>query len=103
MRGVTRNINNIDIKNYPNQNASKGFRPKTRQELLALDLADGLNDRKGLPVYLSYARKYPESLLRKILGEVKEIPPGKIRKSRPALFDYLIKQYAKKTTKNHRD
>ncbi|MFQ6031846.1 MAG: helix-turn-helix domain-containing protein [Candidatus Zixiibacteriota bacterium] len=101
----TRNNNNIDIegKSFSNRKTFRGFRPKTRQELLALDLADALNDHKGLALYLSYARKYPESLLRKVLGEVKEIPVEKIKKSRAALFNYLIKQYAKKASNNHRD
>ena len=78
------------------------FRPGTRLELLALDLATALNDRKSLPVYLSYARKYPESFLRRILGEVKEIPAGKIKKSRAALFGYLVKKYAQESNQNHR-
>ena len=101
----TRNINNIDIesKNLSNRNALKGFRPKTRQELLALDLADALNDHNGLALYLSYARRFPEPLLRKVLGEVKEIPLEKIKKSRAALFNHLVQQYAKEAFKNHRD
>jgi len=101
----TRNINNIDIesKNLSNRNALRGFRPKSRQELLALDLASALNDTGSVRLYLSYARKYPESLLRRVLGEVKEIPSEKIKKSRAALFNYLIKQYAKKATKNPGD
>ncbi len=101
----TRNINNIDMddKNLSNRNAHRGFKPRTRQELLALDLADALNDHKGLALYLSYARKYPEHLLRRTLGEVKEIPEERIRKSRAALFNHLVQQHAKKATKNHRD
>jgi len=75
-------------------NALDDFNPKTKQELLALDLAEALDDRKSLPVYLSYARKYPEHLLRRILGNVKEIPISKIRKSRAALFNFLIKKHA---------
>ncbi len=101
----TRNNNNIDMdgKDSPNRKVFRGFKPKTRQELLALDLADALNDHKGLALYRSYARKYPESLLRRVLGEVKEIPSDKIRKSRAALFNHLVQQYAKKAAKNHRD
>ena len=99
----TRNNNNIDIKNLSNRNIIKGFKPETREELLALDLADALNDHRGIRLYLSYARKYPSSLLWRVLGEVKEVPDGKIRKSRAALFNHLIQQYAKKNTKNHRD
>ncbi|MBM4305163.1 MAG: helix-turn-helix domain-containing protein [Deltaproteobacteria bacterium] len=85
---ITR-IKNIDISNF------KKFKPKTREELLAFDLARSLKDLKGFPLYLSYAKRYPESLLRKILGEVREIPDHKIKKSRGALFNHLIQKYAK--------
>jgi hypothetical protein len=75
-----------------------GFRPQDRVGQLALDLAQGLNDAKGLPLYVFYARKYPESFLRMTLGAVKEIPREKIKKSRAALFNYLVQQYAKERT-----
>lgn len=102
---LTRIINNIDNKKFlkSNFNSFKRFKPKTRQELLALDLAEALNDRNGLPFYLSLSKKYPEALLRKVLGEVKEIPDRKIRKSRGALFNHLIQKYVQKTCNNHRD
>jgi DNA-binding MarR family transcriptional regulator len=98
------NNNNNDDKNFSflNFKAFKGFIPKTREELLALDIARELNDLKALSLYLSYARKYPESLLRRVLGEVKEIPIRRIKKGRAALFNYLIKKYAQKASKNHR-
>jgi len=96
----TRNINNIDMKDISNtkRNNPKTFQPRTREELLALDLAEALNDRKSLPLYLSYAKRYPEQLLRRALGEVKEVPPEKIKKSPGALFSYLIKKYAQRNT-----
>lgn len=84
-------------------NASKEFQPRTREELLALDLAEGLDDRKSLPLYLSYARRYPEHLLRRTLGEVREIPSEKIKKSRGALFNHIIRKYGKENAQNHRD
>jgi len=98
------NNNNIDNKNFSflNFKSFRGFKPKTREELLALDIARELNDLKSLPVYLSYARKYPEGFLRSLLGEVKEIKPEKIKKGRAALFNYLIKKHAQRTSKNHR-
>ena len=100
-----RNSNNIDMKNksFPNRDDFRDFRPRTREELLALDLASALSDTKGLRLYLCYAKKYPESLLRKVLGEVKEIPEERIRKSRAALFNHLVRKHAEKATKNHRD
>jgi len=87
------NNDNIDNKNFLNFDF-KGFTPNTREELLALDVAKALNDHKGLPLYLSYCKRYPESLIRKTLGEVKEIPFEKIKKSQGALFNYLIQKYA---------
>jgi hypothetical protein len=72
------------------------FFPQTREQLLALDLAQGLNDQAGLPLYLSYAKRFPESDLRAIMGAVREIPVGQIKKSRGALFNHLVqKKYAK--------
>jgi len=98
------NNKNNDIKNlsFSSVKAFKGFKPETREELLALDIARELNDFNSLSIYLSYARRYPESLLRRVLGEVKEIKAEKIKKGRAALFNYLIKKCAQKASKNHR-
>jgi len=94
------NITRININNNANKKtlnfSSKGFSPKIKEELLALDLAKELNDRKNLSLYLHYARCYPEPFLRKVLGEVKEIPEERIKKSKAALFTYLVKKYADK-------
>lgn len=68
------------------------FTPTTKEELLALDLARGLNDIKNLNFYLSISKKYPEELLRKLCSQVKEFPKDKIKKSRGALFTYLLKR-----------
>lgn len=101
---LIRIINDIDIEKSLNEQG-KEFIPKTREELLALDLADALNDRKALALYLSYSRRFPESLLRKALGEAKEMPEEQIRKSRAALFNHLVRKYVKefKEYKNNRD
>jgi len=96
------NNNNVNGDKKFNFQFFKGFKPRTRKELLALDLARGLNDIKSLPFYLSLAGQFPESLLSKLLGEVKEIPKSKIKKNRAALFTHLIKQYASKRNQNNR-
>lgn len=94
---IKRDILNNDIEDKnsldSNDDPFKGFRPKTREELLALDLAEALKDYQALALYLSYVKKYPEWVLRKVLGEVKEIPIEKIKKSKGALFNYLIQKY----------
>lgn len=91
---IKKNILKSDIENkmidFENLNPS-AF--KTREELLAYDLAKALHDLPAFPLYLSYARKYPESLLREILGRAREVPPSKIKKNYGALFNYLIQRH----------
>ena len=48
-------------------------------------------------MYLSYTKKYPEPLLREVLGQVMEIPTERIKKSRGAFFNYLIRKMVKDT------
>lgn len=102
--GNTNNNQRTRINNNSKRaNKLKGFIPHSRAELLACDLAEALNDRQTLSIYLLYAKRYPENLLRKILGQVMEIPDQQIKKSRAALFHYLIQKYAPKPTKDFRD
>ena len=75
----------------------KNFEPRSKEELLAMDVATALKDLPNLALYLSYSKKYPEHLVRRTLARVREIPDAKIRKSRGALFNYLIQKYGKPT------
>ena len=59
---------------------------------LANEIADTLNDRDALQLYLQFSRKYKEAFLLKILARVMSIPDNKIRRSRGALFTFLITQ-----------
>lgn len=59
---------------------------------LANEIAETLKDREALPLYLSYAQKYQEAFLRKLLARVMSIDERKIRRSRGALFTFLITQ-----------
>jgi len=90
-------INNNDIDMNKNEPADRpsipNFTPKTKEELLALDLARGLDDLKALPLYLAYARKYSEGALRRALSEARAVPAAQIKKSRGALFNHLIQKY----------
>lgn len=71
----------------------QGFQPAIGKEPLALELADCLNDRQHLGLYLSYCRKYPESLLRGVIREIQQIQTGDMQKNRIALFNHLIQAY----------
>jgi biotin operon repressor len=86
------NDNVVEIKKL----SEKDSFPSTREELLASDITKALNDPGNMTLYLSYAHKYPESYLRQILSEVKQTPVHKIKKSRGALFMYLVHLHANK-------
>jgi hypothetical protein len=59
---------------------------------LANEIAETLKDRDALPLFLQYTRTFQEGYLRKTLARVMSIPESKIRKSRGALFTFLIQQ-----------
>ena len=88
---INNNILKIDIDNK---------RPRNKEELLAYDMAQQLNDYKGLAFYLSCSKKYSEPFLRELLSQVRQIPSGKIKKSRAALFNHLIQKYARQNSQN---
>jgi len=59
---------------------------------LANELAETLKDREAMQYYLSLTRKYHEAFLRQILAKVMSIDGSQIRKTRGALFTYLVNQ-----------
>ena len=66
---------------------------KTQNEKsLAYELARAMDDMESLPVYVAFAEKYKEAFLRKILQRVMSLPDEKIKRTRGALFTYLVKQ-----------
>ncbi|MEX1138911.1 MAG: helix-turn-helix domain-containing protein [Bacteroidota bacterium] len=78
----------------------KGFKPTTKEEVLACDLANELNEPGELQLYLSLARTYSEPFLRETLAKVNQTPRHRIKKSRAALFTYLVHRYGKGTSEN---
>ena len=60
---------------------------------LANEIAETLKDRDSLALFLTYARKYKEQFLRDILAKVMALDEVKIRKSRGALFTFLVNQH----------
>lgn len=65
----------------------------TTPEKLAQEIAYALNDHEALPFYETVTKKYSEVFLRKILMRVLSVPDHKIRRTRGALFTYLISQH----------
>jgi len=70
---------------------------------LAYELAEALNDKEAIQMYISYVHRFSESLLREMLVKVLSVPENKIRKTRGALFNYLIQQHAAKAKYYPRD
>ena len=61
-----------------------------KEEKLAREIADALDDNDSLPVHIGFVEKYSETFLRKTLQKVLSIPENQIRKTRGALFTYLV-------------
>lgn len=59
---------------------------------LARELALALNDMENLPAFYALVNHYPEKLLRKKLAKVLSIPSHKVKRSRAALFTFLVQQ-----------
>ena len=59
---------------------------------LAHEIANTLKDWDALPLYLIYSRKYQAAFLKKILARVMSIDETKIRRTRGALFTFLVNQ-----------
>jgi hypothetical protein len=95
---INKYILNNDIDSSNSQDLLLRTSKQFKSTELAMDIATALGDHKNLALYISYSRRYPVSLLRRVLGEVKEIPSEKIKKSRGALFNYLVQKYAKETS-----
>ena len=57
---------------------------------LAHEIANTLNDMDSLVLHLQYVRKYKEAFLRKVLNKVLSIPEHKIKRSRAALYTFLV-------------
>jgi type II secretory pathway component PulL len=64
----------------------------TKEEKLAREIASALGDEDSIALHISYAEKYSEEYLRSVLQKVLSIPEDQIRKTRGALFTFLIRQ-----------
>ena len=62
---------------------------------LAYEIASTLNDLESLSVHISFTQKYQEVFLRKILQRVMSVPDNKIKRTRGALFTYLVNEHGK--------
>ena len=59
---------------------------------LAREIATALNDEDSLVMHLQYVRRYQEPHLRKCLMKALSIDERKIKRSRAALYTFLVTQ-----------
>lgn len=68
---------------------------------LAREFAEMLEDKDSITLHLQYARKYKEEFLRRILNKVMSLPENKIKRSRAALYTFLINQSSRHGDAGH--
>ena len=72
----------------------------TQDYKLAYELAATLNDRESVTAYLMFVERYKEEFLRKILAKVMAMPDHKIKRTRGALFTFLVNQHGHGHSRN---
>jgi|GEM_PF-4493708 len=68
---------------------------QARRDLLVQDIGRTLGDFGNLSFYRALCRIYTEPAIRQALSEVRQTPDSQIKKSKTALFLYLLKKHAK--------
>lgn len=64
---------------------------------LAYRIALTFNDTANNQAYLTYCKKYPLEVIQQAFIQARELPEEKVKKSRSALFFYLVKKYDPET------
>ncbi len=80
----------VSIMNYSNQEIK-----------LANEIAAALDDRESIQMHLQYTARYQESFLRRILTKVMSIPEQNIRRTRGALYTFLVNQHGGNNKTGH--
>jgi len=76
---------------------------RTEVDVLAQRIAREFKDGASVLTYRSLVELYEEKDIVRAFDRVKAIPDDKIKKSRAALFIYLVKRYAKPKDTGSRD
>ncbi len=69
------------------------FTPQNKREALAVMIATAFHDEAQVTLYLQYCRKYPLQSVYRAFAEAQSVPLAQVKKSRAAIFFYLIKRY----------
>ena len=70
------------------------FIPRTAADALALEIASAFNDEARLPFYRQICCANPLAIVYRAFRATQSMPSWRIKKSRRALFIYLLHKYA---------
>ncbi len=68
---------------------------KQKMEELAKEIAITFKDEKNINLYQRVCHEYDESIVHRAFQDTKKVPSDRIKKSRPALFLFLLKKNGK--------
>ena len=68
----------------------------TSKDDLAMDIAKTFKEEYRTDLYRYIFQKHDESTIRRAFEETTKVPDSKIKKSKSALFFYLLNKYAEK-------
>lgn len=63
-------------------------------------LHERIGNGEGVHYYEVLVEKYPQDILRRALSDVMVVPASRIKKSKGALFTFLVKRYAQEEKQN---
>lgn len=70
------------------------FRPANDADKLALEVATALGEPKKIPLYRMVCENRSEEIVRRALTGSLKTPKDKVRKTRSAIFFFLLNKYA---------
>jgi predicted kinase len=76
--------------------------PTSKRAYVAALIADAFNDRDHLPAYVNLCQKHGLTMVLRAFAEAKSTPESRIRRSRAALFRYLVNKYASQRKQDYR-
>lgn len=74
----------------------------SKRAYIARTIAAEFGDEARLPAYLNLCQRHGLPLVLRAFAEAKAMPAARIKRSRVALFHYLLKIYAAERKQNHR-
>jgi hypothetical protein len=83
----------LDNNPSPKETRPLKYHPVTDCDKLALEIAKELGEEKRLPLYRMVCENRSEEIIRKAFNQALKTPAEKIKKSRSALFFYLVNKY----------